>query len=335
MSGALDGRVDLPGATAPVRRRADPTGRGTATLPELRRLVENQFLTGFSHRIWLTGEVDAPEEGRDGGLHFDLVALDGDEDWLRLPCDIPAESLPELRGLLQRVSDADLDDVVAPGRAARVGGLLRYDFRVHRLALAVSAVDPATTAQALADARAQAREEVLGSGLARHQRRLAEPVAPVHVALVGGVDDPALQRAADRLRSSGYAVDLRLAPAVLTGAGASARVAEALARVAGHSDLVLLVRGEGRELELAAFDGDELARAVAATPVPVVAGLGGRGERTVCDEVAAESLPTADAAVDHVLTRLDGAFLALGRWRREVRAEAEAALDRARGELEA
>jgi exodeoxyribonuclease VII large subunit len=323
-----------PAPTPAARRRADGTGRGTATLPELRRLVEDQFLTGFSHRIWVTGQVDGPEQGHDGGLHFELVALDDDSDRLRLPCDIPADVLPELRALLHRVADADLDDVVAPGRAARVGGLLRYDFAVHRLALAVSAVDPATTAQALAELRASARNAVLASGLQRHQRRLAPPVAPVHVALVGGECDPAVHRAADRLRASGYGVDLRVAPAVLAGTGASARLAEALARVAGHCEVVLLVRGEGRELELAAFDGEELARAVAATPVPVVAGLGGRGERTVCDEVAAESLPTADAAVGWVLRRLAEAEEQLQRWRREVRVEAEAALDRARVELE-
>lgn len=322
-----------PASTSAARRRADVTGRGTATLPELRRLVEDQFLTGFSHRIWVTGHVDGPEQGHDGGLHFELVALDDDSDWLRLPCDIPADVLPELRALLHRVADADLDDVVAPGRAARVGGLLRYDFAVHRLALGVSAVDPATTAQALADQRVQARDAALASGLQRHQGQLTPPVAPVHVALVGGNGDPALHRAADRLRASGYGVELRVAPAVLAGAGASARLAEALARVAGHCEVVLLVRGEGRELELAAFDGDELARAVAATPVPVVAGLGGRGERTVCDEVAAESLPTADAAVGWVLRRLAAAEEQLQRWSREVRVEAEAALDRARVKL--
>jgi exonuclease VII large subunit len=99
--------------------------------------------------------------------------------------------------------------------------------------------------------------------------------------------------------------------------------------------VVLLVRDTGRPLSLAVFDATEVAYAVAQSPVPVVAGLGGAGETTVTDDVAHVALPTGQAAADWVLHRLGDAERALHLLAGEVAEEAERAEDRARADLEA
>jgi exodeoxyribonuclease VII large subunit len=322
------------GWPVPSLRRVDSAMRSTAGLSELRRMVENHMLAGFSHRIWVVGEVGEPSDGDDGSLHFELVAVDDRGERLRLPCDVPAATVPELRDLLDRVHDADLDDVVTPGRVARVGGLLRYDFLAHRLALTVSALDPAATVEVLTQTRERTRERVAAGRLPTRQRGLLSTPAPVNVALVGGTDDPALIDAAQQLRNSGFALEPRVLGVPLVGVGASARLCTAVTQAAENSDVVLLVRGGGRPLSLAAFDGEDLARCVAELSVPVVTGLGGQGERTVCDEVAATVAPTASEAVALVVDRLTAAADSLHRTRDEVRAAGDDALDRARAELE-
>ena len=59
-----------------------------------------------------------------------------------------------------------------------------------------------------------------------------------------------------------------------------------------------LIRGGGARNELATFDAEVIARAIAACPVPVLTGLGHEIDRSVADEVAHTSLktPTACAA---------------------------------------
>jgi exodeoxyribonuclease VII large subunit len=63
--------------------------------------------------------------------------------------------------------------------------------------------------------------------------------------------------------------------------------------------MVAIVRGGGARTDLAAFDHEEVARAIAASPHPVVVGVGHEVDRSVADEVASISVktPTAAAAV--------------------------------------
>jgi exodeoxyribonuclease VII large subunit len=83
-------------------------------------------------------------------------------------------------------------------------------------------------------------------------------------------------------------------------------------------DVVLLVRGGGATTDLAAFDGEAIARAIAELPVPVLTGIGHDVDRSVADDVAhrAYKTPTAcaQAVVDDVRAldeRLTAGWLAV------------------------
>lgn len=97
---------------------------------------------------------------------------------------------------------------------------------------------------------------------------------------------------------------MRVNPVDLTGADAASALASSITAAARDTDVVLLVRSEGRALGLAFYDDLQGARAVAEARVPVVCGLGGGVERTASDEVASSTVATADAAVGWVLHRL-------------------------------
>ena len=312
--------------------RATALGRGTHGVPDVRRMVESQFHVAFPHRVWVAGQVGAPSDGPDGTLRFPLWPSTGDDPF-RLPCVVPAESLSTLRSLLHRTHDADVEDVVRDGRLARVGGLLRYDAERNSVVFVVSELDPTPTARELDDARAEAVHAVREAGLAAHQRALGLGRAPLEVALVGAAGDAAVARVQGQLESSPYDVDVAVLPVVLTGPDAPALLAQAVRSAASRSDVVLMVRDEGRPLGLAAYDALEVAQAVADAPVPVLTGLGGAGIRTACDEVAFVSLPTAEAAAEQVLRRLSDAERALVRLTDDVTEAADEAAARCRTSL--
>jgi Exonuclease VII, large subunit len=137
----------------------------------------------------------------------------------------------------------------------------------------------------------------------------------------------------ERLSGSGYAVRARVVPVAATGGAAAEHLAAAISAAAADADLVLLVREEGRRLGLAPFDSYPLARAIAATTVPVVTGIGAAEDHTVADEVAFEAAPTALAAADAVLARISAAEQRLRVARDDVRAQGVQALDRAGAQL--
>ncbi len=102
----------------------------------------------------------------------------------------------------------------------------------------------------------------------------------------------------DELERSGIGFTVVRADVRVQGERAPRSVAWGLAAVARRGvDVVLLVRGGGATTDLAAFDSETIARAVAGLDVPVYTGIGHDIDRSVADEVAhtAYKTPTACA----------------------------------------
>lgn len=170
-------------------------------------------------------------------------------------------------------------------------------------------------------------DRLAAEGIFDLQRRLPLPAAPLAVAVVGptgnGVDD-----ALAVLRSSPWAIHVRHVDAPSTDAG---WIVQALAAAARGSDVILLVRGGG-DMSGTAYDAEVVVRAVAGSPVPVVAGVGHVADRSLADRAAAVSVPTPTAAARWVtdrLARFDAALDAAARRARDAadrRTAAESAL---------
>jgi len=135
---------------------------------------------------------------------------------------------------------------------------------------------------------------------------------------------------------------LLLASTRVQGVGAEEEIAAALDAVTRRSevDVVLLVRGGGSLEDLQPFNTEQVARAVARSPVPVVAGVGHEVDVTIADLVADLRAPTPSAAAeiaipDRALLRhgLDERWQRLSLAARETLAIAAERLERGRGAL--
>jgi exodeoxyribonuclease VII large subunit len=100
------------------------------------------------------------------------------------------------------------------------------------------------------------------------------------------------------------------------GDGAAALVAAAVKHLAtlDDVDLVAVIRGGGSKTDLAAFDGEALARAVAMCAKPIFTGIGHEVDTSIIDEVAYSwnKTPTACAVaiidvVNEFVVRVEGA----------------------------
>src|SRR5207245_2538751 len=98
------------------------------------------------------------------------------------------------------------------------------------------------------------------------------------------------------------AVDVRV-----QGAAAARRITWALRELAQLDvDAVVIVRGGGSRADLAPFDTEIVARAIATMGVPVIVGVGHETDRSVADEVAHTACKTPTACAQILVQQVRG-----------------------------
>lgn len=155
---------------------------------------------------------------------------------------------------------------------------------------------------ALYEAFERLKRKLAAEGLFETARKRPLPAFPRTVGVVTSPRAAALRDVLSTLRRRMPALRVILYPAPVQGEGAAAQLAAALAAAAAHgaADVLILCRGGGSIEDLWAFNDENLARAVAASPVPVVTGVGHETDFTIADFVADARAPTPTAAAELV-----------------------------------
>lgn len=138
-------------------------------------------------------------------------------------------------------------------------------------------------------------------GLMDPARKRPIPRFCQRVAVVTSPRGKAVHDVMRTLRRRNPLVELLVCGVAVEGADAPAHIIEGL-RVAAQArpDAILLVRGGGSYEDLMPFNDEQLARAVAACPVPVVTGIGHEPDTTICDMVGDLRCSTPTAAAESV-----------------------------------
>jgi len=136
-------------------------------------------------------------------------------------------------------------------------------------------------------------------GLTDPARRRSLPPLPGRIGIVTSPDGAALR---DILRVLGrrFPVPVLLSPSPVQGEGAAARLRAALERLDrdGGVDVIIIGRGGGSAEDLAAFNDEALARAVAATGTPIISAVGHEVDVSVTDLVADRRAATPSEAAE-------------------------------------
>jgi len=293
------------------------------TVSELLTRVQNVVVAEFPSPIWVRGEVTGYRRTSRGAVFFRLADAEADDAAL----DVSGRG--RIMADIERVlGDAGLGRL-ADGVELRIRGTVEVDRRSSRVRLAMLEVDPAFTAGRLALERARVLQAMSADGSLAANRAVPLPVLPLRLGLVTSRGSAAHADFLDHLKRSGLRFSVRTANTVVQGENAPGDIAAALNRVAVEPiDAVALIRGGGSKLELAVFDTEVVARAIAAMPVPVITGIGHEVDRTIADEVAAVALKTPTAAAEWLVSSVKDFGDRLNGARAHIRSEAEHALGR-------
>lgn len=145
---------------------------------------------------------------------------------------------------------------------------------------------------------AQLAENLRVEGLMEAARKRQLPRCPERIALVTSPRGKAVHDVLRTLRRRYPLAEIVLAGVQVEGAGAVESILEGIeVAIGADPDVLLLVRGGGSYEDLMPFNDERIARAVAASPVPVVTGIGHEPDTSIVDMVCdlRASTPTAAA----------------------------------------
>jgi exodeoxyribonuclease VII large subunit len=153
------------------------------------------------------------------------------------------------------------------------------------------------------------RTKLLGQleteGLLRRNAGVALPDVVLHVGLVASPETEGCRDFLGQLTGSGFGFRVSHVKVPVQGPGAPASIARAVSML-GRSgcDVVAVVRGGGGRADLAAFESEVVARAVAGSGVQVWTGIGHTGDQTVADLVAARACITPTECGQAIVARI-------------------------------
>ncbi len=150
---------------------------------------------------------------------------------------------------------------------------------------------------------AQLARKLKAEGLMDASRKRRVPPLPQRIAVVTSPRGKAVHDVIRTLRRRYPLGELLICGVPVEGQDAPARIIQGLEAVCAATpapDVILLVRGGGSYEDLMPFNDESLARAVAASPIPVVTGIGHEPDNSICDMVSDRRCSTPTAAAEAI-----------------------------------
>jgi len=278
----------------------DDGGVPTFSVGELADAINGVLRRKFTDGVWVRGEIQGWSV-RGPHAYFRLVE-DTEDGKAAINVQFFAPAQARLKPLLMknRLRMAD-------GLKVRIFGHLDFFAPSGQLGLKMSGIDPRFTLGELALQRDDVVRRLVATGLYDRNRGRRVPLAPLRIGVVTSTASAAWADFVHEIERSTLAFQLRVVDVRVQGERAVTEVTAAVRTLAHHRDLdaLVIIRGGGSRSELATFDHEAIATAIALSPIPVFTGLGHEIDRSVADEVAHTALktPTACAAalVEHVI----------------------------------
>ena len=155
-------------------------------------------------------------------------------------------------------------------------------------------------AGALSLAFEQLKNKLAAEGLFDESRKRPIPRFPERVGVVTSPTGAAIRDIINVISRRFPAAELILCPVQVQGASAAGQIKAAieLFNAKKAADVLIVGRGGGSAEELWAFNEEPVARAVAASEIPVISAVGHETDFTICDFAADLRAPTPSAAAE-------------------------------------
>jgi exodeoxyribonuclease VII large subunit len=244
---------------------------------QVRELVEQEY-----GDVWVEGEISNFRPAPSGHVYFTLKDADA-----QLPI-----VLFRRQAVLLRFRPEDGLHVLVRGRVSV------YEQR-GQMQLVAETMEP-VGAGSLQLAFEQLKARLKAEGLFDADRKQPLPAFPRTVGIVTSPTGAVIRDFLNIVGRRHSGLNVLLCPVSVQGDQAPAEIEAALAELnaSGLVDAIVLARGGGSLEDLAAFNSERVARAIAASRLPVVSAIGHETDFTIADFVADLRAPTPSAAAE-------------------------------------
>ena len=256
--------------------------RRVLTVSQLNAQVHDLLESSFSE-VWIEGEISNCKAYPSGHTYLSLK-----------------DDKAQVRAVLFKGAAFGVRFKFADGLKVLVRGrVTSYEAR-GELQVIISAAEPRDKG-ALQLALEQLTAKLKAEGLFEEDRKKPLPAYPRSVGVVTSGQGAAVRDVIHVLSRRWPGLEIRVWPVKVQGPGAAAEIAAAIAgfnELASDTDVLLVGRGGGSIEDLWAFNEEPVARAIAASSIPVISCVGHETDTTIADFVADLRAPTPSAAAE-------------------------------------
>lgn len=261
-----------------------PLEKKVLSVSELTRMIKQSLETGFS-RVWLQGEISNCKRHSSGHWYFTLK----DEN-------------SQISALMWRSRADSLLFVPADGMKVQARGAVtvyppRGNYQIDVVQLLPVGVGE------LQMAFEQLKRKLHEEGLFDQNRKKVLPRFPDRVGVITSPTGAALQDIRSVLERRAPSLEVIVLPVRVQGPGAAEEIAGAIEAMNqfGGVDVLIVGRGGGSLEDLWPFNEEVVARAIAASSIPVISAVGHEVDFSIADFVADLRAPTPSVAAEVVI----------------------------------
>jgi len=277
-------------------------GSAHYSLLELNQYIRQTIALNFEEALWIQAEIaQISFSGRH--VYLDLWQKDEEDD------DVVAQAAAviwanKLSFIRRKLGDL-FHDILAPG----VSVLIRVKPEFHErygLKLLIEDLDPSYTLGKLAVQREQVLAQLAKNNLLNANASLDWPTVIRKVAILASETSAGYQDFVEQILENeyGYEYQMTLYPMAVQGMNVGSDLAHQLGEIHMADlkyDVIVLIRGGGSKMDLAAFDSYDVGELIAHSDLPVITGIGHERDQSIADIVSAVQVKTPTAAADYII----------------------------------
>ena len=298
------------------------------TVTEFSQVVNEVLRQTFADGVWVEGEIQGLKKPNPHAYFSLIEVVNGTKSQLNI--NLFKNSLNNVNAKLR-----SLGTELKEGMRVRLFGRAEYYGPFGKLSLTVTDVDTQFAAGDIAQKREALVRKLHENGTTRINKAKRVPLVPLRLGIISSSQAAGYADARKHLVDSGIGFSVTLCDVRVQGDDAVPMIVAGLRAFSRRDDIdvVLLMRGGGSKSDLAAFDDERIAMAIAACAHPVFTGIGHEIDQSVADLVAHTECKTPTACADEVIRRVEDFLARLDDGAMRVRAATSTALERARGRV--
>lgn len=249
------------------------------SVSELNQQIKFQIEESFFHCL-VEGEISNVIRAQSGHIYFNLK---------------DANSM--IRCVAWRTNAMSFNDFIENGAKVEIQGKLSLYVPRGDYQLVINRLAPLGRGN-LYLAFEQLREKLQKEGLFNPEHKKVIPQYPKKIGIVTSPNAAALQDVLKVLKDHRPDIPYEVYPTLVQGIDAAPQIANAIeiANMDANCDVLLVVRGGGSIEDLWCFNDEGVVRAIFASTIPVITGVGHEVDTTLSDFVADLRAPTPTAA---------------------------------------